>query len=173
MPHTFEAATTGRAKCRGCGLPLEKGVMRFGERLPNPFGSGEVTHWFHPICAAFKRPEAVQEALATTDAIPERERLAAAAARGVEHPRLARIDGVERSPSSQASCRHCRNPIPKGEWRIRLVFHEDARFVPAGFVHLACADDYFGTEEIFERLLHFSPELDNTESAALASAMHR
>ena len=54
MPHVFEEASSGRSKCRGCGVPIAKGELRFGERLPNPFGEGEVTHWFHPMCAAWK-----------------------------------------------------------------------------------------------------------------------
>ncbi len=56
MPHVFEPAPTGRAKCRGCGRPIEKGEARFGERIPNPFAEGETTLWFHPLCAAYKRP---------------------------------------------------------------------------------------------------------------------
>jgi hypothetical protein len=56
MPHVFEVASTGRAKCRGCGEPIQRGDTRFGERLPNPYGEGEMTLWFHPRCAAFKRP---------------------------------------------------------------------------------------------------------------------
>ena len=52
MPHVFEPAPTGRAKCRGCGRAIAKGELRFGERLPNPFAEGEMTLWFHPLCAA-------------------------------------------------------------------------------------------------------------------------
>ena len=37
--------------------------MRFGESLPNAFGAGEMTLWFHPLCAAYKLPDAVLEAL--------------------------------------------------------------------------------------------------------------
>ena len=31
MAHVFESAPTGRAKCRGCGQPIGKGEIRFGE----------------------------------------------------------------------------------------------------------------------------------------------
>src|SRR4030042_208734 len=64
MPHVIEAAATGRAKCRGCGGKIAALELRFGERLPNPFADGEMTHWFHLDCAAFKRPEPLLEALA-------------------------------------------------------------------------------------------------------------
>ena len=33
----------------------QRGELRFGERLPNPFAEGEMTVWFHPLCAAYKR----------------------------------------------------------------------------------------------------------------------
>src|SRR5262245_58246039 len=63
MPHVFEPASSGRAKCRGCGNQIEKGTLRFGERIPNPYAEGETTLWFHPVCAAYKRPEAMLETL--------------------------------------------------------------------------------------------------------------
>ena len=66
MPHVSERAPTGRAKCRGCGRPIAAGSLRLGERLPNPFADdgGEMTHWFHPACGAFRRPEAFLAAAA-------------------------------------------------------------------------------------------------------------
>ena len=75
MPHVFGAAPTGRSKCRGCGEPIAKGEVRFGESLPNPYAEGEMTHWFHPLCAAYKRPEALLEALAGQADAAERDAL--------------------------------------------------------------------------------------------------
>jgi hypothetical protein len=47
MPHVFEPAPpTARMPRLQAGL--QKGELRFGEALPNQFGEGEVTHWFHP-----------------------------------------------------------------------------------------------------------------------------
>lgn len=168
MSGIFELAASGRAKCRGCGLAIGKGELRLGDKLPNPFADGEMTHWFHPLCAAYKRPEPLLEALggATID-IPDRERLERVAGTGVAHHRVPRIDGAERSPTSQAKCRHCHEPIERGHWRIRLVFHQDGRFEPAGFVHLACRAAYFETSEILDPVLHFSPKLDDAERAEL------
>lgn len=57
MPHTIEPATIGRSKCWGCREPIAKDELRFGERLPNAFGDGEMTIWFHLACAACKGPE--------------------------------------------------------------------------------------------------------------------
>lgn len=168
MPHVFEPAATGRSKCRGCKQPLAKGELRFGESLPNPFGEGEVTHWFHPACAAYKRPDVLLEALAGAGgAVPEGERLERIARASLAAPRLARIDGAERSPTGQAKCRHCHEPIAKGGWRVRLVFHEEGNFSPGGFIHLACRQAYFETGDILEQVLHFSPALPEDERAAL------
>jgi hypothetical protein len=172
MPASFELATSGRAKCRGCGQPIAKGDVRMGDRLPNPFADGEMTHWFHPLCAAYKRPESLLEALAgETSGVVNRERLEAIARHGVAHHRVPRIDGGERSPSGQAKCRHCHAPIERGDWRIRLVYHQDGRFEPAGFVHLACRAAYFETPDIAEPLLHFSSRLTDAERTALRAAL--
>jgi len=169
MPHTFELATTGRAKCRGCGQPLPKGELRFGERLPNPFGEGETTHWFHPVCAAYKRPDAIVETLEGAQDVPDREGLERIARATLAHSRLQRIDGAERSPTGQAKCRHCKEAIEKGAWRIRIVFHEEGNFSPGGYLHLACARGYFEAVDIVDQVLHFSPALDPSERAALSA----
>jgi|SRR5882762_8103512 len=171
MPHLFERASTGRAKCRGCGRPIEKGELRFGERIPNPFAEGETTLWFHPLCAAYKRPEPLLETLAQTPgSVPDPESLERAARGASAHRRLPRIDGAERAPTSQAKCRNCHEPISRGTWRIRLVFHEEGRFSPGGFVHLACRAAYFETGDILDPLLHFSPDLSDEDRAELARA---
>ena len=168
MPHVFEPAATNRSKCRGCKQALQKGELRFGESLPNQFGEGEVTHWFHPSCAAYKRPEPLLEALqSATTGVPDREALERTARASRARDRLPRIDGAERSPTGQAKCRQCREPIEKGSWRIRLVFHEEGVFSPGGFLHLACRQAYFETSDILEQVLHFSPALDDAEREAL------
>ena len=105
--HTFEPAASGRSKCRGCGQALPKGELRFGERLPNPFGEGEMTLWFHPLCAAYKRPEAILETLAAGVEAPDRDALERAANASLAQARLRRIEGVERA-KGQATCHHCR-----------------------------------------------------------------
>jgi poly(ADP-ribose) polymerase-like protein len=168
MPHLFEPAPTGRAKCRGCGRAIEKGELRFGERIPNPFAEGETTLWFHPLCAAYKRPESVLETLAQApQGMPEPEALERAARGASAHRRLPRISGAERAPTSQAKCRSCHEPITRAAWRIRLVFYEEGRFNPAGFVHLTCRVDYFEGADILAPLLHFSPDLSDEERAEL------
>jgi hypothetical protein len=171
MSHVFAPASSGRARCRGCGRPIARGELRFGERLPNPFADGEMTLWFHPACAAYKRPEPFLEALAQApESVPDRERLERAARASLAQRRLPRIDGAERAPSAQAKCRHCRQPIERGSWRIRLVFYDEGQFSPGGFVHLDCRQAYFETGDILEHLLHFSPALTDAEREALRRA---
>ena len=169
MPHVFEPASSGRAKCRGCGQPIQRGELRFGERLPNPFGEGEMTLWFHPLCAAYKRPEPLLEALEGAS-LSDRESLERAARGSVAHQRLPRIDGGERAPSGQARCRHCREPIEKGAWRIRLVHFDEGQFSSGGYVHLGCRSAYFETADIVEPLLHFSVRLSDAEREELRRA---
>ena len=172
MPHSFELAASGRAKCRGCGRPIARGDLRFGERLANPFAeSAEMTIWFHPVCAAYKRPEPLLETLADApENVVDRERLERIASDGLTHRRLPRIDGAEPSPSGQAKCRSCQQPIARGAWRIRLAFFEEGRFSPGGYVHLDCRKAYFETDEILDRLLLFSSGLDDDRREALRNA---
>ena len=172
MTHVFESAASGRSKCRGCKQPLQKGELRFGERLPNPFGEGEVTHWFHPRCAAYKRPDAMLEGLlSATGNVADREALERIAHAAVAQHRLARIDGAERSPTGQAKCRQCHEPIERGAWRIRLVFHEEGTFSPGGFIHPGCRQAYFETGDILEQVLHFSPALSQDDREALRAEL--
>ena len=164
MPHIFEIAPSGRSKCRGCSRTIEKGALRFGERLPNPFAEGEMTLWFHPMCAAYKRPEPVLEALGETlEPLFDREHLEHAARTGVQYRRLPRIDGAELSPSGQAKCRSCHQPIERGSWRIRLVFYEEGLFSSGGFLHPQCSKTYFETDDILARVLHFSSDLSGSQ----------
>jgi hypothetical protein len=172
MPHVFETAPTGRAKCRGCGQTIVKGDVRFGQRLPNPFGEGEMTLWFHPECAAFKQPEPFLEALESEKPVDvDVERLEAIARHGVTHRRLPRVNGAERSPTGRARCRSCKELIEKDTWRISLVFFADGRFDPAGHVYAKCAREYFETAEgVVERVRRFSERTD-ADVAEIEAAM--
>ena len=171
MAHLFESATSSRSKCRGCGRPILRGELRFGERLPNPYAEeGEITLWFHPACAAYKRPEPLLEALVTSEKAVEREKLERIARNSLAHRRLPRIDGAERAPSGQARCRNCREPIERESWRIRLVYYEEGRFSPGGYIHLACREAYFETSDVLDRMLHFSSALSEAEREELTRA---
>ena len=175
MPHVIEAAASGRAKCRGCDQAIAKGELRFGERLPNAFGEGDMTLWFHLVCAAYKRPESLLEALRDSAtpraAIENAAKLEAAAELGITHRRLPRVTGADRAPTGRARCRHCRELIAKDTWRIALVFFEEYRFQPSGFVHAACAREYLETTDLVERVRHFAPKLGPADLDDFAAAL--
>jgi len=69
-----------------------------------------------------------------------------------------------------AKCRHCKTPIERGTWRIRLIFYEEGMFTPGGFVHLSCRNDYFETHDVMDQVLQFSSGLSDDERAELRSA---
>jgi Poly(ADP-ribose) polymerase and DNA-Ligase Zn-finger region len=172
MAHVIEPASSGRAKCRGCGERIAAGELRFGERLPNPFADGEMTHWFHLDCAAYKRPEPLLETLeARAEPLDGGERLAEAARQGMAQRRLPRINGLEKSPSARAQCRSCREVIEKGAWRIPLVFYEDGRFSPSGFVHVRCSQAYFETTDVVARARRFATDLSDEDLASAAAEL--
>ena len=175
MPHTIEPASSGRAKCRGCGCAIAKGELRFGERMENPYGEGEMTLWFHLSCGALKRPEPFGQTLAAAElaaeAVERREWLQQEIERGLQRRRLPRVDGAQRAPSGRARCRSCREPIPKDSFRIGLVFYEEGRFEPSGYIHASCASQYLGTTDFVERAMHFSPDLPAEERQALVDAI--
>ena len=174
MPHLIEPASTGRSKCRGCGEAIAAGVLRFGETVPNAFGEGDARHWFHLDCGAFRRPEPFLGALeSTTATIDDAERLRGHARSGLERERLTRINGAERDKSGRAQCRSCKAAIAKGAWRIPLVFHEEGRFMPSGFVHAGCAQAYFETADVMARVQRFAKGLTEADLAEIASELER
>jgi hypothetical protein len=170
MGHVIETASSGRAKCRGCGEKIDKGELRFGLVIDNPFREGEATYWFHLVCGACRQSEALIEALgATTEDVPDRAWLQAAAEAGAAHPRLQRLAGVQRDPSGRARCRHCRETIDKGAFRLQLQIWEDTRFSPMGFVHAGCGPGYFGVDDIAERLRRLTRGLPREDLEAALS----
>ena len=171
MPHVVEPASSGRAKCRACGGKIAAGDWRFGERLANPYDDqgGEMTHWFHPWCAAYRRPQAfVDSAELVAGLGPDADAMLEEAQLGVTHHRLARVNAAERAATGRATCRSCKELIPKDAWRISLLYYEDGRFAPSGFVHASCAPSYFETPAFVRRLRHFTPALSDADLAQLS-----
>ena len=153
MPPVIERASTGRAKCRACGQAIARGDERFGEALPNAYGEGDSLFWFHLPCAAHARPEAILPVL-TQSALSARDRqaLEAMAKAGIAQGRLCRILRAERASSGRARCRHCRELIDQGAWRLSLQIFEEGRFSPIGTIHATCGVGYFGSEPELARL---------------------
>lgn len=171
--HLIQHAPTGRAKCRGCGQAIAKGDWRFGEAVPNPFADTEgatSTHWFHLPCAAFKRPEPfLPTLLESSVTVDGGDDLVREAQLGLDHRRAQRVDAASRAPSGRAACRACKANIEKGTWRIALVFYEDGRFSPSGYIHTGCVPAYIETAAILPRIRHFSPALTVDDLAVIAA----
>lgn len=169
-PPVIEAATTGRSGCRACGAKIARGELRLGEHVPNPFAEGETTLWYHPLCAAYRRPEVLLGALTTAE-VPDPEPLERLARHTTTQRRLVRIGGAERAPTAQAKCRSCRDSIARGAWRIRIVYVEEGRATPGGFVHLDCRDAYFEGHDARPAILHFSAGLEPEARAELEQTL--
>lgn len=178
MPNVIEHASSGRAKCRACRETIAKDELRLGERLPNSFGDGEMTLWYHLPCAAYKRPQALIDGLASDDT-PEYtdeetaliEPLQTAAEFGIEHEQVAHLIGASLAPTGRAKCRACKNSIEKGSWRLGLSIFEEYGFQAAGFIHAHCANDYFSTTAIMDPIRHFSPDLTSEQLTELTAAL--
>ena len=172
VPDSIQAAPTGRAKCKGCGNAITKGELRFGETGPNSYGEGEATSWFHLSCAALMRPEKALPVLEVeAGEVPERDWLLRTARVGTEHPRLARLVRAEKASSGRAHCRSCHELIAKGDWRFVLQMFEDGRPSPIGTIHANCAEAYFGTADVRERVERLTPSLSAEERESLARAL--
>ena len=175
MPHTIGRASTGRAKCRACGQTIVKGALRLGARVPNPFADAEgaeTTLWFHLLCAAYSIQSRwsrrwlrrLRRSRTGRTSKPRRQ-----SGWRISEPRA--WMPASRAPSGRAACRACKQPIGKGTWRIGLVFYEDGRFAPSGYIHVACAADDLETPEVMARLRHFSPGLSEAELAEIAAGI--
>lgn len=179
MEHRIERAPSSRSKCRGCGQRIDRDQLRFGEQVENPWSDSPSHLWFHPRCAAYKRPEALLTALSMNDAgegtqqgglataqqrllheLSDSQELILAAQRGLAHRRLQRVDRLSVAPSGRASCRHCRERIDKGALRIGLVWFEGGKFDPSGYLHVACARAYCESDDLLPRLQCFTHEVE-------------
>jgi len=146
--------------------------MRFGEGLANPYGDGEVTVWYHPVCAAYRRPEPLLQALASQEeAFEDAALLRRIAEHSLAHRRLCRIGGVERATSGRARCRSCRELIGRDTLRIPLLFHEEGMYNASGFVHLSCAPVYFQTGDLLDCIRHFTPALEGDDLLEVEKAL--
>ena len=173
MPDVLEPAASGRAKCRGCREKIDKGALRFGEAVPNPFGDGDTTHWYHLMCAADARPDKLDLVLSITEhEVPSRSELERAVAAGVENPKLALVQRAERSPSGRARCRQCRERIEKGALRVAVLNDPDPLAMPStSFVHLSCAPAHVGRTGLLEKLERVSTDLEPADVDELSRAL--
>ena len=142
MPHNIEVAKSGRSTCRGCRQKIEKGVLRFGEEVPNMFSEegGTTFRWWHLECGATKGKLAneVRDALKSYPGeVPERAKLDEVIAKNLH----ADYPYAERAPNGRAHCRVCSETIDKGSLRVafeRIVETGMGVQRGAGYVHSTC-----------------------------------
>ena len=164
MADVIETAKSGRASCRGCGRSIARGELRFGESLPNAYAEGESLFWFHLVCAACMRPDKFGPALEICgQPVAEPEWLRQTANFGLAHPRLSLLVRAERAASGSAHCRQCREVVGKGSWRLALQIFEEGRMQPIGTIHAECAEAYFGTNDILDRIQRLTEGLKPAE----------
>ncbi|NNE71770.1 MAG: hypothetical protein HKN29_15605 [Rhodothermales bacterium] len=170
--YATEIASSGRSKCRGCERSIAKGDVRLGETMMNPRVDRETTFWYHPLCAAYKRPPAILEFLEQGGELEDADRLRQIAEVSEAHPRMARLHVAHVAPSGRATCRACRETIAKDDWRISVVFFEDGYLNPAGYIHAGCVEAYAETtESAMDRVKLFNPELTQAELEMLAESV--
>jgi hypothetical protein len=92
---------------------------------------------------------------------------------GLEHPRLTRLLRAERASSGHAHCRQCRELISKGSWRLALQMFEEGRMQPIGTIHVQCAEGYFGTADILDRMQRLTGSLEPSDWAELEQLTQR
>lgn len=157
MADTIEAATTGRASCRFCKEKIEKGTLRFGERVPSAFGEGEQTLWYHLPCAAERQAAKLEPVLAQySGELPDREELERVVQNGLFNPKLSQVTKVEYAPTGRAKCQHCHEPIAKGELRVGVDRDTEGQMPAISYLHLACAQGYLGEAGLAEKLVRLS-----------------
>lgn len=182
--YVIEGARSSRSRCKTCRRKIEAGKLRLGVLIEGPFGTGYL--WHHLTCAAKRQLERVEEAYAAEawkaaatppDDVPSLESLRELREEADERRRHRReLPYAELAPSGRARCKHCEEPIGKGEPRVVLgrevVFGRQVRTNPIN-VHPRCvaaeilAQDCATEPEGFADALHAHSELDAAVLAAV------
>jgi poly [ADP-ribose] polymerase len=167
MAETIEVAKTGRARCRACRQPIEKGSLRFGEEQPSQFAEGMQWAWYHLPCATRKKPVQVKAALdAFAGDVPDRAALLASLA---EADTTASVHPyAERAPTARSRCLQCREPIEKGSLRVATERELEAMGRPGvGYLHPRCAREYLEEADLPAALRRNSRGLSEADLAEL------
>lgn len=172
MSDVIEPASTGRASCRFCKDKIEKGELRFGERVPSAFSEGEQTLWYHLRCAAERLPEKLGAVLAEFSAeVPDRDALESAVESGSANPKLACVQRVDRAPTGRARCQQCHEAIAKGELRVAIERDAEGMMPALSYIHVRCAPTYLGASGLSAKLARMSRGLTDDDRRELDDAL--
>ena len=167
MAETIEVAKTGRARCRGCRQPIEKGALRLGEEQPSQFAEGMQWAWYHLPCAAKSKPVPLKAAMdAFGGEIPDRAAIEAAMAEADESASV--YPYAERAPTARSRCLQCREPIDKGALRVATERELEAMGRPGtGYLHPRCAAQYIEQDDLPAAIRKNSRGLGDADLAEL------
>lgn len=175
MAETIEVAKTGRARCRICREPIEKGALRYGEEQPSAFAEGMQWVWHHLACAAKKRPVQLRSALdAFAGEVPERATLEALIAGADETATV--FPYAERASTGRSRCLQCREPIEKGALRVateRDLEYSAMQRTSTGYLHPQCAAGFLQREDLMAALRANSRGVGDADLAELEQALAR
>lgn len=144
MANVIEEAKSGRAKCRTCSKPIDKGALRLGVEAANAFGDTPSMQWHHLACAATKLPVELADAMKVyAGDIPDKDALETAMADAIKSGK-AKPGGfpyADKAPTGRAKCMQCEEPIAKDSFRIaveRELEMGGGQQKSAGYLHPAC-----------------------------------
>lgn len=168
MADVIEQASTGRASCRFCKEKIGKGELRFGERVPNAFGEGEQTLWYHLRCGAERQPAKLKPVLDEfTGELPDRSELDAIVASGLENPKLSMVQRVDHAPTGRAKCQQCHEAIAKDELRVGIDRDVEGQMPAVSYLHVRCAPAYLDAPGLGEKLKRLAGTLSPGEAEIL------
>jgi poly [ADP-ribose] polymerase len=166
MAETIEIAKTGRARCRSCRQPIEKGALRFGEEQPSQFAEGMQWAWYHLPCAAKSKPVPLRAAMdAFGGEIPDRAEIEAAMTEA--DTSATEFPYAERAPTGRSRCLQCREPIEKDALRIATQRELEMGRTGAGYLHPRCAREFVGDDGLSDALHRNSRGLGERDLAQL------
>lgn len=184
-PYVIEGARSNRSKCKSCRRKIDSGTLRIGVLIEGPYGVGYL--WHHLRCAARRRFEQVEEAYgleawkfakeppAKLPPLDELRKLVDEAEQRREAKR--ELPYVEIDPSGRAKCKHCGEPLAKGELRVvvgrNVEFGGQVRTGPIQ-VHPRCVAAALDAEDSATEVAGFAAALRaNSDDAIPADRITR
>ena len=168
----IELSKSSRASCRKCKKKIEKDTLRFGVESDMQYGDDPSYRWYHLECGASVEPAQLEKLLSTYEGeIPDREKIDKAIAAGKKGKKPS-FPYAEVAPSGRSKCMQCEETIEKGQLRVAVEREVDTgSFVTkgAGYLHVACAIEHTGDDELAAKVLENS-NLEPEQKAELEQA---
>nr|XP_019068687.1 poly [ADP-ribose] polymerase 1 isoform X2 [Solanum lycopersicum] len=171
-PWKAEYAKSSRSACKTCKSIIDKEVFRIGKMVQSTHFDGLMPMWHHANCILrkakqIKSLEDVEgvDQLRWEDQQKIREYVQTGGSSNIPPPAAVEC-GIEVSPASRASCRHCNQKIVKGEVRISSK-PEGQRAKSLAWHHAKCFSEISSTTQV-ENLSNWD-SLSAADQAAVLS----